>query len=199
MEGPAGWYPDPDDASSLRYWDGSNWTTNSMLMPDAPTPAIPDPTAEREEAVSASGPRLRNRWALVVGAVIVVAVIIGAATQPARDRRKEEERAQAAAQLAELLAPVEVLYEVEGTARSVSLTLEAPSGTQQGSNKAVPLKTDSGNGIRMEFERGAFVYISAQNEGESGTVTCRITVDGEVISENTSSGAYTIASCDGSA
>ena len=23
---PAGWYPDPDDASQLRYWDGNAWT-----------------------------------------------------------------------------------------------------------------------------------------------------------------------------
>jgi hypothetical protein len=25
---PAGWYPDPNDPSSQRYWDGSQWTEN---------------------------------------------------------------------------------------------------------------------------------------------------------------------------
>ena len=48
-----------------------------------------------------------------------------------------------------------------------------------------------------EFGPGEFVYISAQNEGEYGSVTCRITVDGVVVSENTSSGAYGIATCEG--
>ena len=23
---PAGWFPDPDDASQYRYWDGATWT-----------------------------------------------------------------------------------------------------------------------------------------------------------------------------
>src|SRR4051812_23636295 len=26
MSTPAGWYPDPKDAASLRYWDGQGWT-----------------------------------------------------------------------------------------------------------------------------------------------------------------------------
>lgn len=38
----------------------------------------------------------------------------------------------------------------------------------------------------------------AQNKGEYRSVTCRITVDGIVISENTSSGEYGIATCKGS-
>ncbi len=44
---------------------------------------------------------------------------------------------------------------------------------------------------------GAFVYISVQNRGDSGSVTCSITVDNVVVAENTSSGGYVIASCDG--
>ena len=26
---PAGWYPDPNDASQQRYWDGSAWTEHT--------------------------------------------------------------------------------------------------------------------------------------------------------------------------
>lgn len=33
-QAPAGWYPDPDDSSQQRYWDGSQWT-------DHRTPATP--------------------------------------------------------------------------------------------------------------------------------------------------------------
>jgi hypothetical protein len=35
---PAGWYPNPADASQLRYWDGKHWTEHR-------TPARP-PTPE---------------------------------------------------------------------------------------------------------------------------------------------------------
>jgi hypothetical protein len=43
------------------------------------------------------------------------------------------------------------------------------------------------------------MYVSGQNATEYGTVTCRIKVDGNVVSQNTSSGAYSIATCSGSA
>ena len=36
---PAGWYPDPEDASSLRYWDGDAWTEHRS--PAAPPTAGP--------------------------------------------------------------------------------------------------------------------------------------------------------------
>jgi cytoskeletal protein RodZ len=95
----------------------------------------------------------------------------------------------------------EVLYEVEGTATSADITYETPSGTAQASNKRVPLgNKESGKpGIALTMERDDFVYISAQNQGSSGTVTCKITVDGVLISTVTSSGAYAIASCKGTA
>ena len=36
---PAGWYPDPIDASQLRYWSGSAWTEHRSPRGQAPTPA----------------------------------------------------------------------------------------------------------------------------------------------------------------
>lgn len=93
-----------------------------------------------------------------------------------------------------------VVYEVEGTAKSVDITMESTSGTSQQSNLKVPLSSKSGSrGLTVEMNRGDFVYISAQNQGSSGSVTCRITVDGAVVSTVTSSGGYTIATCSGTA
>jgi len=136
-------------------------------------------------------------WGWIVGVAVVAIVAASAVTAPGRAAQAEADRQEQVAQMVEAMGPVEVKYEVEGTASSVDITIETPSGTSQGSDKAVPLRTDAGNGITLSFPRGSFVYISAQNQGEDGTVTCRITVDGEVVSENTSSGAYSIASCDG--
>jgi Mycobacterium membrane protein len=95
---------------------------------------------------------------------------------------------------------VSVLYEVEGTADSTTITLTTPDGgTSQLAERAVPLTLRDGTrGIPGHFPKGAFVYVSAQNMGPSGDITCRITVDGKVISENTASGGYTIATCQGS-
>lgn len=37
MNAPAGWYPDPSDASAQRWWDGTQWTTHSSpAAPAAP-------------------------------------------------------------------------------------------------------------------------------------------------------------------
>ena len=92
-----------------------------------------------------------------------------------------------------------VVYEVEGSAESVSVTLQTPTGISQQNDLSVPVINKAGTqGLRIDaFPQGEFVYISAQNEGEFGDVTCRITVDDEVISENTASGGFAIATCQG--
>lgn len=92
----------------------------------------------------------------------------------------------------------EVLYEVEGTAKSANITMESGTGTSQQSI-SVPLTSKETGlpGLRGELPLGAVVYISAQNQDSLGYITCRITVDGVVISENTSNSDYGIATCDG--
>ena len=102
-----------------------------------------------------------------------------------------------------------VVYEVEGetgmtvpmSVTSADITIATKSGTEQAS-VAVPLVSKTGRkGLTVSMPDGAFVYISAQNKGRysSGKITCRITSDGVVISENTSSGKFAIASCKGRA
>lgn len=99
----------------------------------------------------------------------------------------------------------QVAYEVDGVAptwlpkgrqrMNASITMTTPTGTEQG-DVSLPLRNKAGgDGLRYEFGRGEFVYIAAQNQGEYGSVTCRIVVDGEVVSENTSTAAYGIATC----
>ncbi len=96
-----------------------------------------------------------------------------------------------------------VVYEAEGSGarglRSASVTLQTPDGGQQ-AKVNLPMKNQQGGtGLTVPgFSRGDFVYLSVQNADAAGAVTCRITVDGMVISENTSNGGYVIASCKGS-
>ena len=40
---PAGWYPDPERADQLRYWDGVTWTEHRSPVQEPPAPAAAEP------------------------------------------------------------------------------------------------------------------------------------------------------------
>jgi len=89
-----------------------------------------------------------------------------------------------------------VVYRVEadaayGSGRTGTVTMQTEGGTSQGAG-LLPMTATFAN-----FHPGDFVYVSVQNGQALGSVTCRITVDGVVVSENTSTGGYTIATCQG--
>jgi hypothetical protein len=90
-----------------------------------------------------------------------------------------------------------IRYTVTGSARGANVTYATLTGTSQAS-VAVPMTTTDGHvGARLcGFGSGDQLYISAQNQGASGDVTCEIRVSGiGVVSRNTSQGAYSIATC----
>ena len=92
---------------------------------------------------------------------------------------------------------------------TVVYTVTADGNTGGGRTGMVTAQTDNGGTSQgtgalpfsdtlTSFHTGDFVYLSVQNQQPAGSVTCRIAVDGVVVSENTSSGAYVIATCQGS-
>lgn len=91
-----------------------------------------------------------------------------------------------------------VVYQVEadtayGSGRTGMVTIQTDDGGTSQGVVALPLaSTFTG------FHSGDFAYVSVQNQQHAGSVACRITVDGTVLSENTSTGGYTIATCQGS-
>jgi hypothetical protein len=87
----------------------------------------------------------------------------------------------------------EVTYRWSGTARSASVTIENSQGnTEQASNAAVPEDITFQSRDDM-----LFLYLSAQNNGESGTLLCELVVDGIVVETSRASGAYTICDVSG--
>lgn len=60
----AGWYIDPQDQGSLRWWDGAQWTHHTQLVPPPPPP--PAPVAE-PPAASPTMATLAPREALAAG------------------------------------------------------------------------------------------------------------------------------------
>lgn len=53
---PAGWYPHPEMASTLRYWDGQAWTEHiapAASKPSAPAPLVAPQAAKQSQIVAA--------------------------------------------------------------------------------------------------------------------------------------------------
>jgi Protein of unknown function (DUF2510)/Domain of unknown function (DUF4352) len=61
---PAGWYPDPEGAGHLRYWDGAAWTEHFSPNQEPPAPPAPVPPA----APSAPEPPAEPSFAASSGA-----------------------------------------------------------------------------------------------------------------------------------
>ena len=88
-----------------------------------------------------------------------------------------------------------VVYDISGVGTSrASLTYsDANGGTRQSSGVSLP------HGISLRnVRRGDFLYISAQNDNASGSVTVEILVNGSSFKRSQSSGAYVIATASGS-
>lgn len=90
------------------------------------------------------------------------------------------------------LFSADIEYVVEGTAKSVFITVATADGGTAQATVNVPWRSP-----KNRFNDKAFVYISAQNQGSTGTVIAKILSDGKVIKETVSSGAYVIATASG--
>jgi len=149
------------------------------------------PVASQPEKNSRSG-----KWILlaIVGVLAVLFVVN-------QDKSEPKKSPVAVAPMVPVSTSHTVRYLVTGTARAVDITMQTPSGTSQQDNLSLPLtsKATGKAGLEFKMDAGEFLYISAQNQGESGTVTCSIFVDGTKVAEVSSEGAYSIASCDASA
>lgn len=85
-----------------------------------------------------------------------------------------------------------IKYEVTGSAKSVSLTIENSSGgTSQFSDKSLPWT------YTFTSKYDTWLYCSAQNQGNAGTVTVKLYTNNEIFKQSTSEGAYVIASASG--
>ncbi|QXE36198.1 hypothetical protein KQY30_20080 [Streptomyces sp. GMY02] len=141
-----------------------------------------------------AGPRWTlGRGVAVVGLVaVLVAVWVWVAGNDGSDTAGSEETAV----LTEVSASSRVEYRLTGSADGADLTFTDGRGQMaQAAGKAVPLVSTDGAPLDFTAVRGTSLYLSAQNTGSTGDLTCQILVDDMVVAENTSSGGYTIVTC----
>lgn len=69
LQAPAGWYPDPADASSQRWWDGARWTGHVV-------PALRPYGADLEPQRVPAGTPVDTVWIWLVVAVPVLPVLL---------------------------------------------------------------------------------------------------------------------------
>lgn len=85
-------------------------------------------------------------------------------------------------------------YLVEGTATKVRIHVSSDGGSSSLANQALPwTKTVPAEGWGTSF------FITATNEGKSGTITCKVidNTDGKVLKQATGEGQFGSASCIG--
>jgi hypothetical protein len=70
MTTPAGWYPDPHDPNTQRYFDGAAWTEQSM--PAASPSDSPFPPPGMPAAPDASSGKVLSIIAMVCGAIALL-------------------------------------------------------------------------------------------------------------------------------
>lgn len=146
----------------------------------------PTPPAEYQQEPKRKSHFLRNCLVigaiLVVIAVVVVVLLIALIGKGVDTVTKDVKQSHS------------VVYKVTGTATKVDVTYTNDGGTstEQQANQKVPFTKK----LTIPGDFFQVYQVMAQNNGAKGSVTCEILLDGKSVKKATSSGQYSIASCD---
>ena len=106
----AGWYPNPEDSSQERYWDGANWTDEVRpLTPSSPLPPPPTPAAGPPPTVVVQ--QKSNRGCLYAFLIVLALGVVGCVGAIALVSRAAEEVSENFEQIAEQLEENRLLVE----------------------------------------------------------------------------------------
>ncbi|HEY8590127.1 MAG TPA: DUF4190 domain-containing protein [Naasia sp.] len=127
--------------------------------------------------------------ALILSIVLAIAYTAGFA---AAVNEATEER-EAAANVDQVL-----VYTVEGTATNANVMYstynDGSSGTES-SDTALPFTKEITVKAGDEFDFSSFSIYANNGVGDTGPISCRITLDGEVLSEQSAEGEFASVSC----
>ncbi|PPI20192.1 hypothetical protein C5D34_12590 [Rathayibacter sp. AY1B1] len=97
------------------------------------------------------------------------------------------------------VVPRTLVYEVTGAATAASITWSTydggTSGSEQATGQALPFTKELQVQTGGDFTFQSFTLTASNGIDDEGEISCRITLDGEVIAEQTSTGAFASALC----
>ena len=179
--------------------------TQPPVPPQQPYPGQQPPYPPQQP------PKKKRKWPWIVLAVIAVFIVIGVATgggDKKEDTTAATDTPAATAAPAAGATPAQtttttttkaapakktVVYEVtsdSGTANNITYFGENAQQSQA-TDVALPWKSKE-----FDSKKVTIKGVTAQNGG-SGTISCKIIVDGKVEAENSSEGQYAVVSCNG--
>ena len=199
----SGWQPEQYDPRRQQQPDVSQFNRTGLPPWNGPQQSPPQgyyqPQQPPFQPQYAPGPAQQHRkprkglaflgcgglGALIVLITVIVSTSSSSAPSPATSR-DQQVAAPAAGAAAAAPAKQTVTYEVTGSAADVTY---GPTGSDL--SASVPLdKTET-----IPSKAPLYYSVQAQLQG-AGSVTCKIKVDGKVISQATATGGYQIAQCE---
>lgn len=87
-----------------------------------------------------------------------------------------------------------VVYRVSGDAQDARITYNTAGGGQSASDSNVNITSGWEKEVKVKGIFGAYMSVTS-GVNDSGTVSCQILVDGQVVAENSASGQFASASC----
>lgn len=193
--------PGPPDSEQQGY--SQQYGYGRQTAPYGP-PGDPNPYTSGSQPYHPSGPepstrRKRRRWPWTVGILAALFVLMAAcigtgSTQPVSiPGGAPAPPSTAPADDLAASNKVAVVYEIIGSGKAGNVTYNSDgSGSiSQETDVQLPWRTE------ITVERGfALTSVTAQNGG-SGEITCKISVDGIVVKEGRSSGQFSAVACAG--
>lgn len=93
---------------------------------------------------------------------------------------------------------ISLIYQVDGSGSDVTVSYstytDGVTATQQQTGQSLPFEQEYSVGTGGAATYNSYT-LTATNGADEGDVTCRIILDGQVVVEQTSTGAYATASC----
>ncbi|MGO4105039.1 MmpS family transport accessory protein [Leifsonia sp. YAF41] len=95
-----------------------------------------------------------------------------------------------------------VLYEITGAATNASITYstfnDGTAGSEQSTGQTLPFTKELTAKAGNEWDFSSFSLTGSNGVDDTGDIACKITVDGEVVSEQTSTGQFASVMCSSS-
>ena len=136
-------------------------------------------------------------WIIILALVAFVCAFFYVISATGRNTRQETESVQEPTQESVWIVEYEAQHDhARNNGLSITYAIAAAGGAVQEEIGRLEMEKTNGKWAKtQQFEPGSFLFLSVQNKSPIGGVTCRIKVNGVVISEHSPKSAYDIATC----